>query len=186
MTSQRTLEGGGRLTMEEGGGRVRFYATRPRDDRGLYKVWIWGGGGRMLLGTMTPQEGSLQLSRTLSRTALQSAGCYPVAGGEAVMAFAFQKSGTSSPRSQLPTGWEWAEEISDLFQDEILRQGRYSKFFMKKQAGEGFLLAIRFDEKKEFPILPIFCFCRMEKLESKIYLLWKFDASGRPIGWNIS
>ena len=34
------MEGGGTLTLEEEGIRVRLWAVRPDDGRGLYKVWV--------------------------------------------------------------------------------------------------------------------------------------------------
>ena len=36
------MEGGGTLTLEEEGIRVRLWAVRPDDGRGLYKVWVRG------------------------------------------------------------------------------------------------------------------------------------------------
>ncbi len=181
MATQRRMAGGGTLTIEELGGRIHFHATRPQDGRGLYKVWIFGSVGRMLLGTMTPQGDSLQLSRTLSRTSLLSAGCYPVAGGEVVMAFPFQQKNEKNP---IPQGWEITENIAVLFQDKLLKQGIYPKNFLKKQEDFGFLLAIKFDITAEFPVIPLFCLCGLEKLEGIDYLVWKFDELGRPIFWN--
>ena len=73
------LEGGGTLSLQEDGLRVRLEAVRPEDGR-LYKVWVWGDGGRFLLGTPAPERGALRLCRTVSRQSLMQAGCWPVRG----------------------------------------------------------------------------------------------------------
>lgn len=83
------MEGGGTLTLEEEGIRVRLWAVRPDDGRGLYKVWVRGRGGSLLLGTLIPERGRLALSRTLSRSTLEQAGCWPVTGGNSVLVFSF-------------------------------------------------------------------------------------------------
>ena len=68
------MEGGGTLSLEEEGLRVHLRAVCPDDGRGLYKVWVRGRGGSLLLGTLTPENGRLALSRTLSRSTLGQAG----------------------------------------------------------------------------------------------------------------
>ncbi len=69
------MEGGGTLSLEEEGLRVHLRAVCPDDGGGLYKVWVRGRGGSLLLGTLTPENGRLALSRTLSRSTLGQAGC---------------------------------------------------------------------------------------------------------------
>lgn len=53
------MEGGGTLSLEEEGLRVHLRAVCPDDGRGLYKVWVRGRGGSLLLGTLTPENGRL-------------------------------------------------------------------------------------------------------------------------------
>ena len=96
------LEGGGTLSLREDGPRVHTEARRQNDGQGLYKVWLRGGGkGRLLLGTLVPEGGELVLSRTLSRRTLEDAGCWPVAGGKAVMAYPFTEKSAGE--------WYWEE-----------------------------------------------------------------------------
>lgn len=58
------MEGGGTLTLEEEGTGSGCGPSAPDDGRGLYKVWVRGRGGSLLLGTLIPERGRLALSRT--------------------------------------------------------------------------------------------------------------------------
>ncbi len=183
MPSGRGLEGGGWLTLEEAGGRVRFHVTRHQDGLGLYKVWIWGRGGRTLLGTMMPQGEMLVLERTLTRSGLQAAGCYPVVGGEVVMAFSFQPQ-EKKPKPQFPSGWQREETPSTRLEDPLLRQSLGTGEWLVEEGEGGFRLACRYQPKEEMGLVPLFCLCRWEELEGTAYLVWKFDEKGRPIVWD--
>ena len=96
MERQWELAGGGTLCCQEAGERVALRADCPADGAGLYKVWLHSGGnGRFLLGTLTPEGGRLCLRRTVTRAELERRHCWPVTGGERVLAFAF--SGQAGP-----------------------------------------------------------------------------------------
>ena len=68
------MEGGGTLSLREEGPRVHLEAARPDDGRGLYKAWVRGRQGSLLLGTLVPEAGGLRLRRTVSRSSLEQAG----------------------------------------------------------------------------------------------------------------
>ena len=119
MVEKIMLEGGGTLSLREDGPRVHTEARRQNDGQGLYKVWLRGGGkGRLLLGTLVPEGGELVLSRTLSRRTLEDAGCWPVAGGKAVMAYPFTEKSAGE--------WYWEEEPWKLVSDPVLVQAARS------------------------------------------------------------
>ena len=67
------MEGGGTLLLREDGPRIRFEAVRPDDGQGLYKAWVLGEEGELLLGTLIPEGDGLRLTRTVSRSALERA-----------------------------------------------------------------------------------------------------------------
>ena len=83
------MEGGGTLSLREEGPRVHLEAARPDDGRGLYKAWVRGRQGSLLLGTLVPEAGGLRLRRTVSRSSLGQAGCWPVTGGNCVLTYPF-------------------------------------------------------------------------------------------------
>ena len=66
MEERMKMRGGGTLTLRREGARVRMEAERSEDGQGLYKVWLHGDhGGKLLLGTLVPEQGRLMLRRTL-------------------------------------------------------------------------------------------------------------------------
>ena len=104
MEQRFALDGGvGALSVREEGPRASIAAERPDDGRGLYKAYLRGRGGSVLLGTMTPENGRLLVRRTFSLDELRRRGAWPVLGGAAELAFSFR--GEETP----PQGWVWEE-----------------------------------------------------------------------------
>ena len=168
------MEGGGTLSLEEEGLRVHLRAVCPDDGRGLYKVWVRGRGGSLLLGTLTPENGRLALSRTLSRSTLGQAGCWPVTGGNTVLVFPFTE--------QSEEGEPWRPDPARLCRDPLLRallRGRTG--FFSGQEGEARLLAAPFSDQKEFPLPVLFCLAQVEERAGRRWLVWRFDRAGNPV-----
>ena len=170
MEQKLEMRGGGTLTLRRDGPRILVEAVRPRDDRGLYKVWLLGQrGGRLLLGTMAPEGNVLRLWRTISQGELERAGCWPASGAEAVMAFSF--SG----------GERWYREAHPerMIRDPLLR-GMIRGPMLCRKEGDGFRLAAPFRTDGPVALEPLFCLARPERLEGKLHLVWTFDREGKP------
>lgn len=176
MQRQIGLEGGGTLTVREDGARVHFSAVRTDDARGLYKVWLRGVNGRLLLGTLVPEGGELRLSRAMSRATLEREGCWPVAGGETVMAYPFGRGNTRGAG-----GWHWHEQPHKLLRDPpLVRAARGWGAMYHRADAQGFALAARYSPGHEFPMIPIFCFARVERVCGHLCAVWEFDENGMP------
>ena len=160
------LNGGGKLTLREEGGVVQLQVQRPDDRRGLYKVWICGTVGRLLLGTLVPEGGELRLHRRLSRGQLEREGCWPVAGGEVVLAFPFGQE-----------GWQREEHPERLVKDAVLRQALRGQTMLLCRGKTGFLLSAPFDTGRPFPLTPLFCLARVERGRA----IFSFDGEGKPL-----
>jgi hypothetical protein len=170
-----SMEGGGTLSLEEEGIRVRLRAVRGDDGRGLYKAWVRGRGGSLLLGTLTPEQGRLTLSRTLSRSMLEQAGCWPVTGGNTVLVFPF------ADQPEEGETWRPEPDPARLCADPLLRallRGRAG--FFSGQEGDTRLLAAPFSPQKEFPLPVLFCLAQVEERAGHLWLVWRFDRSGIP------
>lgn len=164
------LAGGGVLTLRQEGNRVHLEAERPRDEKGLYKVWIGGAqGGRMLLGTLAPEGNRLRIFRTISQGELARMGCWPVTRGEAVLIFSF------------PGGERWYRENhpEGLLSDPVLR-GQVTGPMLCQKEKEGFRLAAPFRSDGGVPLNALFCLAQVERIEGRPYLVWSFDRTGRP------
>lgn len=164
------LRGGGKLTVREEGMLVQLQASGPDDGRGLYKVWIHGPGGRLLLGTLMPEGGSLHLRRRLSRGELERSGCWPVTGGETVLAFAFERG-----------RWLREERPERLVKDVVLRQALQGQTMLLRRGADGFCLAAPFDSKRPFPLTPLFCLSKTEQVEGGSRVIFCFDKEGNPV-----
>lgn len=164
------LRGGGRLTLREEGTLVQVQAARPNDGRGLYKVWLQGPGGRLLLGTLVPEQGELRLRRRLRRGELERQGCWPVTGGETVLAFAFER-GT----------WLQEERPERLVKDVVLRQALRGQTMLLRRGEGGFWLAAPFDTRRPFPLTPLFCLAKSERVEGRSHVVFFFDREGNPV-----
>lgn len=172
MGDRITLAGGGQLYIQDEGGLVCFEATRPDDRRGLYKVWLSGEGGRLLLGTLVPEGGRLYLCRRMTKAALERGGCWPVTAGECLLAFSFEKKSGD---------WTQENHPERLFRDESLRRMVVGRSMLLRREKEGFTLGARFDPQRSFPIPALFCLARVERVQGQVCALFSFDREGNPL-----
>ena len=175
MSEQWRMEGGGTLSLREDGPRVRLEAVRPDDGRGLYKAWVRGPGGSFLLGTLLPEKGSLRLVRTVSRSSLEQAGCWPVTGGSGVLTYAF----SSQPGEE--NAWRPERHPEQLCRDALVRESLYGrKGFCSKRKGEVLLLSAPFRPQEPFPLPLLFCLARVEVRGGRPWLVWELNRDGLP------
>ena len=167
------LGGGGTLAVRREGPRVHMEAERPADGRGLYKVWLHGDqGGKLLLGTLAPENGALRLRRTLSVGALERAGCWPQFRAEAPLAFAF----TAQPAGR----WYCEQHPERLVADPLLRE-RLRGAMLCRREGDSFPLAAPFRTDRPVRLPVLFCLGRVERREGQMHMVWDFDSRGNPI-----
>ena len=146
--------------VREQGPRAVVEVRREDDGAGLYKAHAVGPSGRCLLGTLVPENSGLLLRRTLSIDSLRRQGAWPVTGVEVVLTHAFQDPAPV-------VRWE----------DPVLRRAaEHLPRYTVRREGEGFALAFPFDPRAPFPLLPAFCFARVEGGR----LIFFFRANGLP------
>ena len=163
----------GQLLVREDGVRAELLAEAEDTGAGLYKGYAAGPGGRLLLGTFVPEEGRLRLRRSVSRRELEQAGCWPVEGGEAVLAFSF--GGQKGP----PKGWQRENTPGRLMGEPLLAAAAPGPALVRQERN-GFSLAYPYGPDKPFPLTPVFCFARLEELDGRPYLCFPFRPGGCP------
>lgn len=168
-------EGKGWLTVDTQGSRVVCAAQLGADGQGLYKCWLLGAGGKALLGTLIPEGEVLRLRRTLSVAELQRQGAWPPTGAEAVLAFSF-----SEQKKGIPQGWRREHNPARLMGEPLLAQAAGEGGALFRQEGNGFCLAYPFRTDRPFPLTPLFCFARLERLEGTDYVVFPFRPGGCP------
>ena len=172
MEERLTMRGGGTLTLRQDGGRVHFTAERPMDNRGLYKAWLHGEqGGKLLLGTLVPENGRLTVHRTLSVSALEQAGCWPQFTAAAPLAFPFAAQNNS--------GWYCEQRPGQLLSDPVLRNQINGSMLCRREE-DGFSLAAPFRTDAPIPLPALVCLARVERWEGQYHLVWSFSPDGQP------
>ncbi len=175
MEQRFTLEGGGVLTVREEGLRAVVAAQRPNDGRGLYRAYLQGAGGQVLLGTMAPEGAVLKVRRTFSLDELRRQGAWPPRSGRAELSFSFTDS-------KAPEGWHRADPAGLRFREaELFRAAVQLGRALYRREGEGFALAYPFSCREPFPFPQLFCLAEPAELDGQRYLLFHFDTSGWPV-----
>ena len=170
MKERMAMRGGGTLTLRQDGPRVHMEAERPSDGRGLYKVWLHGDqGGKLLLGTLAPENGQLVLRRTLSVGALEQAGCWPQFSAAATLAFSFSA----------PANWYCEQHPSQLLADPVLQEQLKGSMLCRKES-DGFSLAVPFRPERPVALSALICLASLERWEGRPHLVWHFDREGHP------
>lgn len=169
---------GGRLSVRQEGPRAVLEAERQDDGRGLYKVWLTGRAGDMLLGTLMPEGGRLYLRRALPVGELERLGLWPVERAESRLVFSFGGEGRYAP----PPGWSWERDPARLLGDPLLRAaaGRLRRALFRRE-GEGFALAAPWRSGEEFPLTPLFCFAHPAELAGERWAVFHFSRRGCPV-----
>ncbi len=173
---------GAALLVREEGLQASFEAGMPDDKQGLYKVYITGRGGSMLLGTLMPEGGRLFLRRGFPIAELTRKGVWPVTAGEVKLSFPFgaprQQSNLHSP---VP-GWVREENPARLMGDRVLaRSAGELRGALFRRGEDGFSLAAPLEKERAFPLTPLFCFAHLEKLSEKNYIIFHFNSKGCPV-----
>lgn len=166
----------GKLFCQDDGMRCVLCAEAPDNRQGLYKVYVQGAAGQMLLGTMMPEGNMLRLRRSMSIAELRRQGCWPLKGAEAELSFAFDGA-----REAVPEGWEIAKSPDTLVEDEVLRQCvGHARGLLLRREENGFLLAAPYGERSPFPLTPLFCFASLRQIGHRRYVFYRFSRDGKP------
>ncbi len=177
MSERIPLEHGGYLTFSEHGAQVTFTVSKERDESGLYKAWLRGPGGEYLLGTLSPEQDQLTVTKTVSKSALLNAGCWPVSGGYTALAFPF-----SVPPSEPLPAWRWEHRPGHILSDPILQESAANWGSMLiRHTDKGFQLAAPLNPHYPFPITPLFCLAVVENIDGQPHATFSFDPQGNPL-----
>ena len=180
MSETISLENGGHLNYSTNGILVNISVSRPLDNSGLYKAWLTGPNGKYLLGTLSPEQDKLTLSKTVSQDTLSREGCWPISGGRITLAFPF-----SSPIIQdhktFPA-WRWEHRPGYKLSDPILQESASNWGSMLiRYTKEGFQLAAPLNPHYPFPLTPLFCLGSAQTIDGQPHIIFSFDHHGVPL-----
>lgn len=173
MAQRMELSGGGYLHQWEEGERVCFRCETPVKRDGIYKVWLRGDGGELLLGTLVPEGGSMLLCRAVSRQELRRCGCWPVQGARCVLAYPFRYQKITGD------GWYREEDPGHLVDEETRKLGEWQPMLCRK--GErGLALAWPVKTDAPIPLVHLFCLAEIGSIRGELHFIWHFNAGGAP------
>ncbi len=165
----------GVVTVRQEGDQALCRAIRPDQRNGLWKAWLLGMNGRILLGTLIPEGGALRLRRTVTVEQLERQGVWPPTGAELVQL-------NAPPPDPPPIGWCWTDCPSRLMGEPGLHLSlQQTQRALLRREETGFQLGLPFGPKLPFPIPSLFCLSRIEYLDGTPYALFRFSRRGCPL-----
>lgn len=163
---------GGMVTVSQEGGSALCRASRMKSDDSIYKAWLLGEQGRALLGTLIPEGECLRLRRTIPVAQLERQGAWPPLRSEIV------RMGEDRPP---PAPWRWEHHPGARLGDPLLArclEGVERALICEE--GDGLRLALPLLPDQPFPLPPLFCLGRVERLEDAFWVAFSFDREGHP------
>lgn len=141
---------------------------------GMYKIYLSGEGGSILLGTPMPEGSFLTLTRTLTHQVLQQAGVLPPLRGELTPV-------SSGGPVLIPAGWRTpAPEELDRLEPMLRQTFQEMTVLWTRDLPDGFALAVPWRSGQAVPATQLICFAVMKNLEGRCCLLFEFGANGMP------
>ena len=143
---------------------------------GLYKAYLVGSAGAMLLGTPMPEGTSLVLRRVITHDALRGCRVLPPIRGEL-------RSADSGAPSLCPPGWREGRRADWAAADPVIRDGldRTETVWVRAEA-DGLTLLLPWETGRELPLTAAVCFLRVQKLDGITCIKLELDRRGRPVG----
>lgn len=160
----------GEAELCETDGRLEIRAEMPDPGDGLYRAVLVGERGELSLGVMEPRDGALVLRRRpeLCETARIGA----VRSVRAGCSFPFRKK----------SAWRATDCPAELFRDELLRAGvrGQTRAWWRREQGR-LTVALPMKPDAEFPLVSLFCFARVERMEGELCAVFSFDERELPV-----
>ena len=160
-------EAGSLTLFDEGGALCAQALCRPLKD-GLYRAYLTGALGRVLIGVLEPRGEMLCAEKRLSAGEVRALGA--LRGGEALRSFSFSDE-------------HWEPSFPGrFFSDPALeRRLRAQSGTLYRTEGNRRIAALPFDVHRPFPLMELFCFARLQTVEGKSRVLYAAGPDGVPV-----
>ena len=156
----------GELSAEQETLYTRFTVRCRLPGEGIWCAWAVGDRGELRLGVVEPQNG---IRRRFSHQMTAPLG--KLLRGE------LRPAGDRTEEN-----WTAAPEPDRLFRTPWLRrQLRDVRGALTRTAEAGRFLALPYDEKRPFPLTPLFCLAQPRNIGGKRYLVYAFDGKEWPV-----
>ena len=141
---------------------------------GIYKAYLVGNTGAMLLGTPMPEGNSLVLRRVITHDALRRCRVLPPVRGE------LREAGEGGP-DLCPPGWRPGRREDWTMVDPVIREelDRVGTVWVREEEG-GLTLMLPWEMGRELPVTAAVCFLRPQTLDGAACLMLTLDRRGWP------
>lgn len=164
----------GGVTIRQEGRQAICQAISGAEGMGLYKAWLRGPTGQVLLGTLIPEGGVLRLRRVLEISQLEGKGAWPPEGAEISL-------GEARPMPRQAEGWKWVEQPGKMVSDKLVaRMLRNTERTLCRRGESGFSLAFPYSCQEPYPLPGLFCLSTLEKISERWYAVFAFSLRGYP------
>lgn len=163
------LEGGrrtGTLTAEESGLYTLFTAEGLVPDRRLWYAWAVGDRGELRLGVLEPRGDRGSIRKRLSRRETEPLG--RLLRGELRLREEEPWQPLTRPESVFRTPW-------------LCRRLGEVSGGLTRRTESGREVALPLDPGRPFPLPPLFCLARTERIGEGRYAVFRFDGEERPV-----
>ena len=156
----------GEVAAEEESLYTRFSACCRLPEEGLWCVWLIGKQGELRLGVIEPNGEEAVLCRRFSKRMTAPLGC--LLRGE------LRRGGTAET-------WEVEPKPERLFHTPWLKgylRGMEEVYFRRE--GSCLWVAIPYDARQPFPLLPLFCLAVVAPARGRLCAVFVFDRGETP------
>lgn len=145
-----------------------FTARCHLPEEGLWCAWAVGEQGELRLGVLEPEGGQMSIRRRFSDRMTAPLG--RLLRGEVRSAV------------EDASVWEAVPEPERFFRTPWLRRQLRGVKGALTRRGEGWRqLALPYDPRKPYPLVPMFCLSRIRRLGEERYVIYTFDRQEWPI-----
>ena len=143
-------------------------SAQARLPENLWCIWLLGEQGEIRLGVPEPKNGTHTLCRRISARSAAPLG--KLLRGEARLL-----------RRQTE-GWEQIQDPGRMFcPSSIRREAERCSGGLTRQEGTVRCLALPYGAKQPFPMVSLFCFARIYRINGREYAVFSFDGRGQPL-----
>ena len=158
----------GELVVEREGLYVRFTARGKLPDSSLWCAWMVGERGELRLGVLEPEGERGAVCRRFSAREAESRG--------RILRCELRRAGEE------PVVWTAVGNPGELFCVQWLKDrlmGAEGALTCRKDGRR--LLALPWDKRRPFPLVPLFCLGRLQCIGSRYYIVYSFGENDRPV-----
>ena len=162
----------GELLVCEEAGETRFALCCKLPQEKLWSLWVVGVCGELRLGCLVWDGGEAVLEKRFSHRLTHPLG-----------RLLYAELRSACLQAEEGTRWRPIAEMQPFRTAWIRRQIQACLGVLCCQGREGRAVAVPYLPEKPFPLMPMFCFVRLQTIGGRPYLVLHLDAEEQPVLW---